>query len=96
MGYKSYQLKMIDEAIIDCRLRGLYKLLARQKYAKFQHVVNDTIWNFQNAEEIAVDPKLMSQFINIMYICLVDLAMGRTNMVHDKIRDMHYALCTFS
>ena len=90
--FRSVELKLIDEAVIDCRLRGLYMLLCTQKYVKFQKVVNDTIRNFQNAEEITVDPKLMDRFLNIMYMSLIDMAMGRQDKVHDMIRNLHYEI----
>ena len=86
----SSKITLVDEAVIECRIRGIHKLLCNQKYNKMKKVINESIRTFQNAEEITCDRSLLSKIINILYICLIDIAMNRHERIHNHICKVVY------
>lgn len=91
------QLAYINEAIINCRLIGIYKLLKDCKYDKVKLVIGDSIKMMQNAKEKDMDKRIFNKLINEFYHMTVEIALKKYNTVHDRVRDMHYyILCLYS
>jgi hypothetical protein len=86
------KLMLITDAVIERRLFGIYKLLSYKKIDKVIALVNETIWNLQNAEEYESNMSTVNTTINVLYTILIDIARKRYNMAHDKVRDLRFTM----
>jgi hypothetical protein len=83
---------MISYAIIDCRLKGIYKAINKQQYDRASDIINDTIRSIKAAVENECDPKFVEYVICQLYMMLLDIAFNRKQDVHSKVRDLHYQI----
>lgn len=87
----SPKITYLDATILDCRMRGIYSLLLREKYETAVIVVNDTIAMIRSLTK-HLPTKMMGSMIDGLYACLVHLAFKRHQHAHDAIRALHYIL----
>jgi hypothetical protein len=87
----SPKITYLDATILDCRMRGIYTLLLRQRYKNAVIVVNDTIVMIRSLAKY-LPAKMMGSMIDGLYSCLVHLAFKRYHHAHDAIRSLHYML----
>lgn len=90
-------LKLCDEMVMTCRLRGMFNLLARGDYVKLKDVVNENLMLLRVYGYMDMGAEKTNKFIDIMFMILVDLAFKRYNAVNDEIeygRSIIYAPCT--
>lgn len=83
---------MVSYAVLDCRFKGIYRLIALQKYAKASIVINDTLRSIKNAAVCECAPKFMDFVISELYRMLIDLAFHRYDSLHEHIRMLHYTV----
>lgn len=87
------RFEYIDESIIDCRLKGLYKMLQDKNYDKLRRIMFETIHMCSYAKEINLDNiDTLNQLTDAMISGLQHLAHGRFDQVHDIIRNLHYTI----
>lgn len=92
-------IAFVDDAVIVCRLRGIYNVLNKNVYhphaRTYQNnkacaLINETIRTFQSVE--CEDKKVVSELITVLYLTLVDIAMKRKHAAHDRVRNMFYKI----
>ena len=81
----------VHDAVLDCRMRGIYSLLAKQQYKTAAHVINDTINLVRGPTPHLASPVATSVF-NHLCKALLDIAFKRYHNAHDEIRKVHYML----
>jgi hypothetical protein len=86
------RLMLVSDAIIDCRVRGLYNLLRKGKYYHTRLLLNDTIRELQTADEYECDPAFLQHVVDEMYRALVDMSFRKYMSVHNRLRDLHYEI----
>ena len=82
----------VSNEIIDGQLRVVYMLLKKEEYNLVSKVINDIINNIRFAYISDTNKKTLGFLIDESYKALVDLAFKRYRNVHDKVRNMHFAL----
>lgn len=85
------RITYVSDAIIDCRLRGIYTWLIRGQYNIARVLIIDTISEFQLAE-IDVPLTFMSHVIDVLFHAYVDMNLKKYDAVHTWIRDLHYII----
>ena len=83
---------LVNYAILDCRLTGLYKLMCRGNYTKVVAVLNDTLRSIRGAVSCQCTSKFMDFIITQLYHMLVDMAFRRYSAVHERLRDVHFII----
>ena len=77
---------------IDCRLKGIYKFIRKEKYSRARILIIKTITQFQKVTETEADTTFMSHVIDVLYHTLVEINLKNYNGGHDRIRDLHYEI----
>lgn len=85
-------LMYVSDAIVSCRLRGIYQAIRHQKYQKAAHLTNHTLNALDSAEEIDLDSETKKRVTDVFLQTLVELAMKRYNNAHNQIRDLYYSI----
>jgi hypothetical protein len=83
-------LAYVDEAIIDCRLRGMYNALHKGCYDKVCESARDTLLVLQNAQEVDMEIGLTKRVIDDLNCLCVDVEVKNYHDAHDRIRSLHY------
>jgi hypothetical protein len=83
-------LAYVDDAIIDCRLRGMYNALHKGRYDKVCESAWDTLLVLQNAQEVDMELGLTKRVMEDLCCLCVDLAMRNYDDAHERIRSLHY------
>lgn len=84
-------LAYMNDAIIDCRLRGIYKRLYRGDNVRAAKLIKDTLQNMR-VRPFDVDKYMYNAVYDTFYLCLIDIAMKRFDSAHNRIRDLHYTI----
>jgi hypothetical protein len=82
----------VSDAVIDCRLRGIYHALNDKDYFKSCALINDCIRLLDTTYEIDMDKKLVLHIYKTLYNALVELGLNRPMAAHDHIRNLHYTI----
>lgn len=85
-------LTYVSDAVICCRLRGIYSAIKAEKYAKAVNLINDTLFVTENAEENDLDHEVHNKVITLFYKTLIELAMKRYSSAHNNIRELYYII----
>lgn len=86
------RLAYVDEAVVDCRVRGMYKQVMRGQYDKVVANAKDTLLVLRTAKELDMDVKLYGKLVDNLYKVRLDFVAGDYQKMHNRIRDMHYAI----
>ena len=84
-------INYFHEAVLDCRVRGIYGLLLTQRYKEATSVINDTMRSLRGPTPHLPTPVALMAFTHLSK-CLIDIAFKRYNNAHDEIRQVHYKL----
>lgn len=84
-------LAYMDDAIIDCRLRGIYRRLSRGESVRAAKLIKDTLNNMR-MRPFDVDKFMYNAIYDTFYMALIDIAMKRFDSAHNRIRDLHYMI----
>lgn len=79
-------------AIIDGQLMVVYRLMKNGRYDAACNVLNDIVRNIRYTKKGKYDIAILSRIVDESYRALVDIAMGRYEGAHHKVRNMHYSL----
>ncbi len=90
-GKRDIKINVIDETIIDCRLRGLNKSLQRGDYDRVKFNIIDTI-NHLNQCSVEMDKKLYNKIVDEFLHMRVESALRKYEILHNRIRDLHYTI----
>lgn len=82
----------VDDTIVDCRVRAMYKMIMRNDYEKVAFNAKDTLLVLKTATELDMNPKLFSKIVDNLYRVRIDYAKGDYKKMHDRVREMHYAI----
>lgn len=83
------KLAVIDEIIVDCRLRGIYRMMKNGNHKKAMFMVLDTIVDLREASvemEIHMYDHVLAEFLCI----LMALGFKKYDVVHNLVRDLHF------
>ncbi len=82
----------VDEGVIDCRIRGMYKQVMLQQYDKVVANAKDTLLVLRTAQELDMDVRLYGKLVDNLYKVRLDFVAGDYEKMHNRVRDMHYAI----
>jgi hypothetical protein len=85
-------ITLMTEAVLDCRMRGIYNLLLTGKYQKAKQVIYETIKLFGEVEETEVDELLKKYASKHLHKALTMMCRKKYIQAHAHIRDIHYAI----
>jgi hypothetical protein len=85
-------IEYIDTQVVDCRVRGLYKLILRGNYTKARASIMDILVNLRRAVELDMSKHTYNQVFDTFARVRIDLARHRYTEAHDKLRQLHYSL----
>jgi hypothetical protein len=81
----------MNEAVVDCRLRGIYRQLKRNAYNKAMNNVISIISDFRKAD-IDMDKNLAEHVMTELLRIRIAMAFKRYQDAHNRVRDLHYKL----
>ncbi len=84
-------INYLDEAVIDCRLHGLNKALARGDYERVKFNIIDTIRHLYQSN-IDMDKSLYNKIMDEFLHMRVESALKKYDVLHTRIRDLHYMI----
>ena len=91
-GIRPGNIFFVDDVIVDCRLRGIYKSLLRRDYMRVKFNISDMIDHLVKAPYIDLDVDIYKQIIDQFMHMRVDCAMKKYDDVHNRIREVHYLI----
>jgi hypothetical protein len=83
---------VINSFVVDRRLQTIYNAVSENNISKAAAVTNDTLRLMNGASHSEIDRQTHGFIVSNLYTTLVDLAMGRLDSAHCKIRDCHYQM----
>jgi hypothetical protein len=83
-------MQYLNVAVVDCRIRGIYKLLSRGDYCKASISIGDMWVNLMRAKEIDFDKKTYNTIYDAFARMKVEMAFRKYTDVHNRLRDLHY------
>jgi hypothetical protein len=85
-------VSLINPAVMQCRIYGLYKMILRENYAKAIIVTKITLREMNMALEVDMHREEFKYMERRMHYLLNYLALKKYNDAHNTVRDMHYHL----
>lgn len=81
----------VNEWIVDCRLKGIYRQIYLQKYKKASDNISQMIMYLKTVD-IEMNKIIYNEVIDTFYHMLVEMAFKKYNSVHNRARDLHYKI----
>ena len=89
--YDNIKINFLDEAVIDCRLRGLNNALIRGDYERVRFNIVDTIKHLNQAN-IEMNKILYNKIVDEFLHMQVESALHKYDNLHNRIRNLHYII----
>lgn len=83
---------VLNSFAVDRRLETIYKAMHTNDITKAANVANSTLRMLNTANYSEIDRHTRDYLVSNLYTTLVDLAMGRVESAHNKIRNCHYKM----
>lgn len=86
------RFEYLNTAVVKSRVRGLYKLMLRGDYSAAKVSITDMLVNLTTALELDFDRPAYNIIYDAFARMRVELALRKYVAVHDRLRDLHYAI----
>ena len=85
-------LTQVDDCDLDTMLKNIHSALVGQDFNRASICIRECIDVLSNKDGILVSREFADYMVTELYRCLVDIAMKRYNLAHNRIRDLHYSI----
>ncbi len=87
------RISYVSEAVISCRLRGIYGSLCKENYKKTCDLINEILWVVRDSSSTCdMDLSTLNMVVSCFYLTLVEIAMKRYTNAHNNIRELYYKI----
>jgi hypothetical protein len=87
-------MKFVNNAILICRIHGLYKQMMRADYERAKFAIIEMVTLLRTIKDIHLSQDTYKRVIDDFLHMRVDICLHKYDDVHNRMRNLYYYLMT--